>query len=1140
MAITKLTEFYIDGDWVDATSSVRGPHDVAITRSRRGEGTQVQPTLVNLTLNDRSGDWSNNYPLSPYYRKLGRNTLLRQSMGKNTILSDDFNRSVSNAWTGGSFTWTNSGGTVPDDYDINGTHGTHTHTAANTLHHSHVDTGERNHRVRALWKLSAGTVTGASAFVYIAGRMTDTNNYYYARAEITTGGSVALSIRKVVSGVDLPIADAVTTHAGYSGLFATNEFYVEFYVIGRFQYAKIWDSAHDEPLSWNVSSEDSGLPTGNLAGLIDRRNTGNTNANLQFQYNSFYCMPGTIRATVEVPEWPHEWDGTGTDIYAKIQGAGIKRRLSQGGIGGGAKPLKSPTYREVTRKTQTGLIAYWPCEDGSDSTELGAGITTHGPMRIVGGTPALGSYDDFPGSAAVINMGAAPTPVLHAFCPNSTDTGTLKFRMYLSVPTGGFASNQILADLYTKSGTGSIRLWRLRYDTAGSGSLQLQGLDSTFTVVEDSGAFGFGVNGEIGMIGFEVTENGADVDYEIAAHLLEPDGTAPGGVGTGTFTAQTVGIADEVYIGPNQGLASAGVGHIIIGNSSLTVDGLEDAFTGWINETAAQRIERLTEEEGALVEVLDDPYVTAMTMGPQRTDTLLNLLLDVEKADGGILLEPRHFFGLQYKTRAYIYSTSATLELDYSLGHFSGQFKPVQSDKLLRLGNDVTAVQYDGGYARYEKTSGTLNTNEKSDDPDGVGRYDTRQNFNTNLSLANLKNVASWQAHIATWDEDSLDGLKIELHRNVFAVSQSLTSSVVEHEIGEVMSIANPLSPPMPPDDILAMTQGYSERISNLTWEISFNTAPAGPWRVARLDSDDFGKLDTAGCEVAAAFTAGGTSLLANTTEDHSNPRYWTIDSGEYPFHIKSVGQVLNATACARGATDTFTRVVAAGSWGSPTTSYPGTAYSLNGTAADFSVTGVLGRIATVTTNQEYIAHYDSESTDCDHVYQITLPVLPTGAAITLRVYGRLTDASNYYLAEASVATTGVVTFSLIKRVAGAATGLGSVTLQETHSAGNTWNIRLKVSGSKLRARAWKSTTTEYKFWHVQATDTALTTGTRNGCGVRRETGNTNGTQNIDFDNHVLYNPQIFTVDAASVYGLSKNLAVGDAINLERPAIVGL
>lgn len=1133
MSATKLTEFYIDGDWVDATSSVRGPHNVAITRGGRAEGTPGQPSLVNLTLNDRDGDWSNNYPLSPYYRKLGRNTLLRHSMGRSASFSDDFNRSVSDAWTGGSFTWTNTGGAA-SDYDINGTHGTHTHTDVEVERRSYTDAGERNHRVRAKLKLSAGTVTGSTASALIVGRMTDVNNYIAARIQFTTTGTVTLAIRKKIAGTELPIASTITTHTGYTGLFATNEFWVELYVIGRWSHAKIWDSLDPEPLAWNLSEEDDALSTGNFCGLVDRRDLSNTNANLQFQYNDFYCMPGTIRATVEVPEWPHEWDGTGTDIYAKIQGAGIKRRLTQG-----ATPLKSPTNREVTRTTQTGLIAYWSCEDGPNAKALGPGITTHGPMRIVGGTPSLGTADDFPGSSNVIDMGAAPTPVLHAFCPTSTDTGTLKFRMYLSVPTGGFGSNQILADLYTKPGTGTIRLWRLRYESALGGSLALLGYDSSFALVEDSGAGDFDLDGAIAMVGFEVTEDGADVDWQIAGHILHDDGTETGLATSGTFTVQTVGVADEVYIGANQGLANAALGHIIIGNSTSTVDGLENAFTGWINETPADRLARLAEEEGALVEVLDDPFTTVINMGPQRTATVLDLFLDVEKANGGILLEPRHFFGFQYFTRAYLYSQLPTLELDYSATHFSGQFTPAQDDRLLRLGNDVTAEQYDGSLARYEKTTGALNTNDKADDPDGVGRYDVRERFNVNTSVDSLKNIAAWQTHLATWDEDTLNGLKIELHRKMYEDSQALMSEVVAHEIGEVLSIASPLSPPMPPDIIEAMTRGYTERCSNLTWEIVFNTTPAGPWRVTELDNDAFGKLDTKSCEVAAAFTSGGTSLLVNTTEDHSNPRYWTTDGTEYPFNIKAVGQVLSATACAHGATDTFGRVTANG-WGIPTTSYPGTAYSTNGTAADFSTTGALGRIATVTVNSEYIAHYASGSNDCDHVYAITLPVLPTGAAITLRVYGRLTDASNYYMAEVSIATTGVATLSLIKRVAGAASGIVSATLQEIHSAGNTWNIRLKISGDKLRARAWKSTTTEYKYWQVQGTDTALTTGERNGAGVRRETGNTNGTQNIDFDNHTLYNPQILTVNTASVYGLSKNLAVGDAVSLERPAVVGL
>lgn len=285
---------------------------------------------------------------------------------------------------------------------------------------------------------------------------------------------------------------------------------------------------------------------------------------------------------------------------------------------------------------------------------------------------------------------------------------------------------------------------------------------------------------------------------------------------------------------------------------------------------------------------------------------------------------------------------------------------------------------------------------------------------------------------------------------------------------------------------------------------------------------------------MAAAFTAGATSLLVNTTAE----QYWTTVGGEYPFDVKASGAHLTASACASGLTDAFGRVTASG-WGIPLTSYPGTAYQLSGTAADFSTTGALGRIATVTINSLYLAHADTGSTDGDLVISATVPVVPTGAAISIWHVGRLTDANNYVAAQISIATTGVVTVSVGDRVAGALSFGDTLALVPTHSAGDTWKIRMKWRGASLYARAWKSTATEPAFWHVRDT-TALLTGTRVGAGARRETGNTNGTQNIDFDNLELYNPQIFTVSSTPANGVSKNLAAGDAVSLARPVVLAL
>jgi hypothetical protein len=884
-------ELFYDGVWSDHTRRAYVRDPIQIRRGRGDEQGEPTPGSATLTLSNLDDDDVEDYrynprdPRSDLYGLIGRNTPIRISNGPAAALEDDFNRTVSNNWTGGSFTWTNSGGTVPDDYDINGTHGTHTNTSANTLHYSYTDTGTTNHRVRATVKLSAATVTGANASGWVLGRMADTSNYYAALVNFTTAGEVTLGIYKRVAGVLLPVQSSITTHSGYGGQFNTIQFTIELYVEGDRQYAKIWDSTnHAEPLEWNISTTDDGLPNGTLVGVADRRETGNSNANLQFQYDSFLAVPGTIRFVGEVSSWKPRRAVIG-DAWTEVTASGVLHRLSQG-----AAPLRSAAFREVDRLTGTGVIAYWPCEDGGDASQIAAGLATHGPMRIVGGDPTLGSARQFPGSAPCIDMGSAPTPVLHARCPASADTGTIKFRMFLAVPAAGLGSDQRLVDLYTTPGSGSIRLWRLIYGSGSGGTLKLQGLDSTFAVVEDSGAFGFAINNQIAMIGFEVTEDGADVDFQIATHYLQADGTQVAGLGSGTFTAQTVGVPDEIYIGPDAGMVEAAVSHFIVGNSAATVDGLENAFTGWIDETVADRLERLAGENNIPFTLLGTASDT-MPAGPQPVDTLVSQFAEGERTDGGLLYETRAERGVTYRTRTSLYSQATALELDFDGSQIAPPIEPDVDDQNVR--NDVTVANRDGSSARAVQEEGPLNIQSPDDDPDGVGRYDSQYNVNVH-GEAQLAQIAGWRLHLGVEESTRYPAVTVDLD-----AAPDLAEDVDRFDIGDVAAIDN-----LEPDRVIQMSPGYGETIASHRRLWTAYCVPAKPYNVVTLDDDVLGRLDTEDSELGTGIDDNDTSLSVIT---NSGP-LWTTTAGHMPFDIRIGGEVMTVTAISGASSpQTFT-----------------------------------------------------------------------------------------------------------------------------------------------------------------------------------------------------------------------------------------
>lgn len=135
--------------------------------------------------------------------------------------------------------------------------------------------------------------------------------------------------------------------------------------------------------------------------------------------------------------------------------------------------------------------------------------------------------------------------------------------------------------------------------------------------------------------------------------------------------------------------------------------------------------------------------------------------------------------------------------------------------------------------------------------------------------------------------------------------------------------------------------------------------------------------------------------------------------------------------------------------------------------------------------------------TDFDVTAIITIPVMPTGAAISARLHGRAQDSSNYYEAVFQVTAAGVAQLSLNRRVGGTGATLTGATLGTVgtgFAAGDRWAVRFRGVGSTFRGRAWAyDRQDEPATWfHDNITDTNLTTGTQVGMQSRLESGNTN------------------------------------------------
>src|SRR6266487_3369236 len=95
----------------------------------------------------------------------------------------------------------------------------------------------------------------------------------------------------------------------------------------------------------------------------------------------------------EVRRWPPQSDVSGNDIFVDITAHGPLRRLREHGGKGSAL---ARYYASLTGGYAP--IAYWPCEEDPDTTEVQAGLSGGFSMVVTTGTPRWKAISDFNGS----------------------------------------------------------------------------------------------------------------------------------------------------------------------------------------------------------------------------------------------------------------------------------------------------------------------------------------------------------------------------------------------------------------------------------------------------------------------------------------------------------------------------------------------------------------------------------------------------------------------------------------------------------------------------------------------------------------------------------------------------------------------
>lgn len=892
-------ELWYDDNWHDITDEdrvyTRDP--ITILRGRQGELSRVSPSKMDLSIKNNDGKYSIRNPMSELWGKLKRNQPIRCWC---RLFRDDFTRTETNQWgfapDGQPWQTFSLGGTAAD-FDVNGSAATHLVDGPSEYRASILGSPSLPYRdceIRTQWTLSMSDVTGGAvepANLFL--RSQATNTYYFLRLSISTSEVVTVQIRKVISGSETTLTSAITV-AGLT--FAGQALMAAFMVEGPILAAKAWDPAVGEPHGWQAIAVDHDLPDAGHVGIRTGVSGGNTNIPVTASYDFFEVR--NYRTHTEVESWPQRWtvdadeNGTRGDVWAPITCNGIMFRL--GGAGSQASE-HSAIYRFVTANSPR---VYWPLDDGANSIEGRPAVDGTGPMvvdyssgeaavRWASGELAPWLSRTLAIEGTFVATGAIPDPL--------TTTYSLEVAIRSQRPSGNLASVRIGFNDAANASGANIKYYAIASWNSGSPTLDLYAEDDALSATlldsassEDALRFW---DDQLHTWDVTLIQVGADVQVSV----VRDTGVS---VMNGTHSSATLKTGSKVRLSTLQ--ARAIFGHTVVWQHPPVSAGLYyDAVAGHPGEQAHERIARLCEEEGIAFVTIGD---ASAAVGPQRHGPVLESLFESADADGGILYEPRGFFGLVYVTHTALYNQLATVTVDYVAG---GEVAPPlePSEDTDHVKNDVTVTRIDGGpSARAVQETGPLNIQEPKDDPQGVGRYPVNVALNLETDSQTLQQAA-WIKHLGTWDEPRYEAVNLDLGAMDADGKIELLHQAASLDISNRLVITNP---PVwqGPDDVNQQTQGYNETLGSHTWIIETNTTPDGPWQVGVLDTDRLYGSTTISEDLTTTET---TITVPSGVFSTTNEPYDVIVGGEVMTVTSATSTVLTVTRSVNGVVKTHT-----------------------------------------------------------------------------------------------------------------------------------------------------------------------------------------------------------------------------------------
>jgi hypothetical protein len=598
------------------------------------------------------------------------------------------------------------------------------------------------------------------------------------------------------------------------------------------------------------------------------------------------------------------FDVTGRWAVVTLTAAGTLRRLGQGN-----QPLLS-TLRQYTPGVSN-LVAYWPLEDPTGAIAFApAGPLGAAPMTSIGAVSAH-SNTTIVASDALPTLGGSTGSTLVGFIPSYVSTGAVQIRMVVNWPTasGALPDGTVVLRLFTLGGTAAR--FDVLYGTGGS--LKLNVYDPVGTLIFNGVAATFNVDGTSGALGLALSTSGSDIATMVTYYKI---GAGSAGYSSNTVTARTIGTPQYFSILPT-GIANStfSLGHITVQSQSSDIFELGGPLNAYDGEYSYDRVTRLLALVGAPTPtVFGDGMSFPQRMGPQRIDTLINLIRECEATDAAIVTDG-HNDSLTFDSHLLLENLTPALTVD-ARTQLMPPFAPVDDDQQLR--NSWTVAQRGGPSVSFSLTdpSNLQSTVNAGVYPDSAtinvfGNADAAVGTQTGgFGVKAQQNLASWLAHQFTPDGYRVPSFQLAFHHNPELMSPFVTNTNVDCVMRMDVTHLADVYPQMPPWTQQYMVLGYTYMIDKFLWDTTVNVVPYDPWHVALVakPSGDTGenvaRCDTVSSQVGLPVAPGANSIQVYSADKSA----WTTTADDFPLTIAVQGIPVTVTAITGGTSpQTFT-----------------------------------------------------------------------------------------------------------------------------------------------------------------------------------------------------------------------------------------